>query len=69
MVRIDERYHRPTEVDLLIGDASKCKEKLNWEPKYDLEALVEEMMASDLELFKKDQYLKGGGFDTLQRHE
>lgn len=69
VVRIDERYHRPTEVDLLIGDASKCKEKLNWEPKYDLEALVEEMMASDLELFKKDQYLKGGGFDTLQRHE
>lgn len=69
VVKIDPRYHRPTEVDLLIGDASKCKEKLNWEPKYDLEALVEEMMASDLALFKKDQYLKGGGFDTLQRHE
>lgn len=69
VVRIDDRYHRPTEVDLLIGDASKCKEKLNWEPKYSLEALVEEMMASDLELFKKDRYLKGGGFDTLQRHE
>jgi len=69
VVKIDPRYHRPTEVDLLIGDSSKCKEKLNWEPKYDLEALVEEMMASDLALFKKDQYLKGGGFDTLQRHE
>ena len=69
VVKIDDRYYRPTEVDLLIGDATKCKENLNWEPKYNLKTLVEEMMASDLALFQKDNYLKGGGFDTLQRHE
>jgi len=69
VVRIDERYHRPTEVDLLIGDATKCKEKLNWAPKHNLKDLITDMMASDLALFKRDQYLKGGGFDTLQKHE
>jgi|TARA_R110002020_G_scaffold63136_3_gene168436 GDPmannose 4,6-dehydratase len=69
VVRIDDRYYRPTEVDLLIGDASKCKEKLNWEPKYTLQMLVSEMMQSDLQLFKKDAFLKGGGYDTLQQHE
>ncbi len=53
VVRVDPRYFRPTEVDLLIGDATKANEKLNWKPKYDLDRLVEEMVLSDVELFKK----------------
>jgi GDPmannose 4,6-dehydratase len=69
VIKIDSRYYRPTEVDLLLGDATKCKEKLQWEPKYTLQDLVEEMMAYDLKLFKKDQFLKDGGFETLNNHE
>src|SRR5690606_30683739 len=69
VVKIDPQYHRPTEVDLLIGDASKCKEKLNWQPKYDLAALVKEMMESDVALFRKEKYLKDGGHDTLRFSE
>jgi GDPmannose 4,6-dehydratase len=53
IIKIDEQYFRPTEVDLLIGDASKARTKLGWEPKYDLKALVKEMVASDLKLFKQ----------------
>jgi GDPmannose 4,6-dehydratase len=53
VVRVDPRYFRPTEVDLLIGDATKANEKLNWKPKYDLDSLVEEMVLSDVELFQK----------------
>jgi GDPmannose 4,6-dehydratase len=53
VVRVDPRYFRPTEVDLLIGDATKAHQKLGWKPKYDLDALVEEMVISDVELFKK----------------
>jgi GDPmannose 4,6-dehydratase len=52
VVRVDPRYFRPTEVDLLIGDATKANEKLNWKPKYDLDSLVEEMVLSDVELFE-----------------
>jgi GDPmannose 4,6-dehydratase len=52
VVRVDPRYFRPTEVDLLIGDATKAQQKLGWIPKYDLDSLVEEMVLSDLELFK-----------------
>jgi GDPmannose 4,6-dehydratase len=52
IVRIDPKYYRPTEVDLLIGDASKARQKLGWVPKYNLESLVKEMMLSDLNLFK-----------------
>ena len=62
VVAVDERYYRPTEVDLLIGDATKAKEKLGWIPKYDLKDLVEDMMTSDLKLMKKDQFLKDGGY-------
>ncbi len=62
VVAVDPKYYRPTEVDLLIGDATKAKEKLGWVPKYDLEALVEDMMTSDIKLMKKDQYLKEGGY-------
>ena len=59
----------PTEVDLLIGDPSKAKQKLWWEPEVTLKELVEDMMSSDLRLFKKDKYLKDGGFNTLNYYE
>ena len=65
VLSIDEKYFRPTEVDLLIGDPTKAKQKLGWEPEITLEELVEDMMSSDLRLFKKDKYLKDGGFNTL----
>lgn len=69
VVRVDSRYYRPTEVDLLIGDASKAKEKLGWEPKYSLEEMIVEMVNSDLELFKKEQLLKDNGFDVRNEFE
>jgi GDPmannose 4,6-dehydratase len=69
VVKVDPRYFRPTEVDLLIGDATKAFEKLGWKPKYDLQALVTDMMQSDLHLVKKDEYLKKGGFATLNYFE
>jgi GDPmannose 4,6-dehydratase len=69
VVKVDAKYFRPTEVDLLIGDASKAFEKLGWKPKYDLQALVTDMMQSDLHLVKKDEYLKKGGFKTLNYFE
>ncbi len=69
ILNIDERYYRPSEVDLLIGDATKAKEKLGWSPKYDLKMLVKEMMASDIDLFRKDKYLKEGGHNVLNYHE
>ncbi|NVJ87796.1 MAG: GDP-mannose 4,6-dehydratase [Algoriphagus sp.] len=69
LVRVDPRYFRPTEVDLLIGDATKAKEKLGWVPKYTLEELVQDMMQSDLKLMKKDQYLRDGGYETLNYFE
>lgn len=53
VVKIDPDYYRPTEVDQLIGDASKAREKLKWKPKYDLDMLVEEMVLADLEVFRK----------------
>jgi GDPmannose 4,6-dehydratase len=64
VVLVDEKYFRPTEVDLLIGDPSKANKQLNWKPKYDLPALVKEMVISDLQLMKKEEYLKAGGFKT-----
>jgi GDPmannose 4,6-dehydratase len=65
VLSIDEKYFRPTEVDILVGDASKAKEKLGWVPQTTLEELVEEMMSSDITLFKKEKYLKDGGFNTF----
>ena len=62
VIVIDAKYFRPTEVDLLVGDATKAKEKLGWIPKYDLAGLVEEMMSSDIKLMEKQQYLKDGGY-------
>jgi GDPmannose 4,6-dehydratase len=61
VMTIDPNYFRPTEVDLLIGDATKARTKLGWKPKYDLKMLVGEMMQSDLDLFRKDKFLKEGG--------
>ncbi|HVW12961.1 MAG TPA: GDP-mannose 4,6-dehydratase [Mucilaginibacter sp.] len=69
VVKIDSKYFRPTEVDLLIGDATKAREKLGWVPKYDLQALVKDMVQADLHLVKKDDYLKRGGFKTLNYFE
>ncbi len=69
IVKVDPKYFRPTEVDLLIGDATKANVKLGWKPKYDLQALVSDMMQSDLHLIKKDDYLKKGGFRTLNYFE
>ncbi len=58
VVKIDPTYFRPTEVDLLIGDNTKAKTKLGWKPKYNLEMIVKEMMQADLEIFKKEKYMK-----------
>ncbi|WP_426669162.1 GDP-mannose 4,6-dehydratase [Mucilaginibacter sp. McL0603] len=69
VVKVDPAYFRPTEVDLLIGDATKAKEKLGWVPKYNLETLVKDMVHADLHLVKKDDYLKKGGFKTLNYFE
>ena len=66
---VDPKYFRPTEVDLLIGDPTKAKEKLGWMPETPLEDLVKEMMESDLKLFEKDKYLKDGGHKTLNYYE
>lgn len=69
LVEIDPRYFRPTEVDLLIGDATKAKEKLGWVPKYDLAALVDDMMESDIALFKRDFELLRAGHKILVQEE
>ncbi|NDK56321.1 GDP-mannose 4,6-dehydratase [Pontibacter fetidus] len=69
VVCVDPNYFRPTEVELLIGDATKSKTKLGWEPKYDLAALVKDMMQADMELFKRDTYLMEGGHRVLNYHE
>ena len=61
VVRVDPKYYRPTEVDLLIGDPTKAMKQLGWKPKYNLSALVKEMVASDLALFKKEQLIKNSG--------
>ena len=69
VLSIDEKYYRPTEVDLLIGDSTKAKQKLGWEPQITLEGLVEDMMDSDIKLFKREIYLKEGGHNTLNYYE
>jgi GDPmannose 4,6-dehydratase len=69
VVEVDAAYFRPTEVDLLIGDSTKSRTKLNWTPKYDLKGLVEDMMLSDVKLMKKETYLKEGGFNVLNYFE
>jgi GDPmannose 4,6-dehydratase len=69
VLSVDSRYFRPTEVDLLIGDASKAKEKLGWEPKISLDELVKDMMNSDLKLMQKEKFLNDGGYNTLNYFE
>lgn len=69
VMMIDKKYYRPSEVEILIGDPTKAKEKLGWKPKHDLNSIVKEMMASDLNLFKRDQYLKEGGHKVINYHE
>lgn len=69
VVGVDPQYFRPTEVDLLIGDPTKSNTKLGWTPKYDLKGLVEDMMQSDIKLFKKDAYLKEGGYQVMNYFE
>lgn len=69
VVEIDERYFRPTEVDNLLGDATKAREKLGWAPKYTLDQLVREMVESDIEHFRKEVLLKDSGFRTMNQFE
>lgn len=69
VIAVDERYYRPTEVDLLIGDAGKAREKLGWKPQYDLDTLIKEMMEADIDLFKRQLTLKRSGFETLNQYE
>jgi GDPmannose 4,6-dehydratase len=69
LVEVDPRYFRPTEVDLLVGDYSKAKKDLGWEPECKLKQLCSEMVASDLELFKRDKYLMEGGHKVYQFNE
>ena len=66
---VDPSYFRPTEVDLLIGDPTKAKEKLGWIPEHDLTSLVKDMMQSDLKLMQKQQYLKNGGYNNINHME
>ncbi|MDB2658765.1 GDP-mannose 4,6-dehydratase [Flavobacteriaceae bacterium] len=65
ILSVDPSYFRPTEVDLLIGDSTKAKTKLGWQLEYDLPDLVKDMMNSDIDLMKKDKYLKEGGYKSL----
>jgi GDPmannose 4,6-dehydratase len=69
VVGVDARYYRPTEVELLIGDPTKSKTKLGWEPKYTLPMLVKDMVESDVELFRKERLLKESGFYVLNQYE
>jgi GDPmannose 4,6-dehydratase len=69
VVKIDPRYFRPTEVELLLGDPTKAKEKLGWVASYSLRDLVKDMMESDLVLMKKDKYLKDGGYQIQSYYE
>lgn len=69
LVEVEPRYYRPAEVELLKGDATKAKEKLNWEPEVSLEDLIKEMVKEDLYLMQKKQFLENGGFKTMNEFE
>ena len=69
VVEVDSRYFRPTEVDILQGDASKAKQKLGWSPKHTLHDLTREMVGSDIEHFRKDVLLKESGYRTIRQFE
>ncbi|NDV46202.1 GDP-mannose 4,6-dehydratase [Paludibacter sp. 221] len=69
VVEVDASYFRPTEVELLIGDATKSRTKLNWVPEYNLVTLIQDMILSDINLMKKETYLEEGGYQTLNYFE
>lgn len=69
VLEIDPRYYRPTEVDILLGDASKAREKLGWKTEFSLDDLVADMMHSDLKLMTKEQFLKDGGYNIMNYYE
>jgi GDPmannose 4,6-dehydratase len=69
IINIDKRYYRPTEVDLLIGDATKARTLLNWSPEYNVEMLVNEMVLADLEIFKKQKLLQDAGYKINNEFE
>ena len=69
VVGVDPAYFRPTEVDVLIGDSTKARQKLGWIPQYDLHSLCEDMISCDLTLMKKENYLKDGGYRILNYFE
>ncbi|MEI6946667.1 GDP-mannose 4,6-dehydratase [Paraflavisolibacter sp. H34] len=68
-IAVDPNYFRPTEVELLIGDPTKAMTQLGWQPKFDLPALVKDMVRADLELFQRDAYLMQAGHKVLNYHE
>jgi GDPmannose 4,6-dehydratase len=69
VVGVDPAYFRPTEVEILIGDNTKARTKLGWEPTYDLRSLCEDMVRHDIELMKKEEFLKNGGYRILNYFE
>nr|WP_067060502.1 GDP-mannose 4,6-dehydratase [Mucilaginibacter sp. L294] len=69
IVAVDPKYFRPTEVDLLIGDPNKARKKLNWMPKYDLQALVKEMVEADIEIFRREKLLRASGYHIRNHYE
>jgi len=69
VVKVDSKYFRPTEVELLIGDATKARTKLSWEPKYDLNALIDDMMNNDILEMKKEAYVREAGYRILNYFE
>ncbi len=68
-VRVDERYFRPTEVELLLGDPSRAKADLGWEPKVTFEQLVSMMVQADLKQQGRDAYLRDGGYEVMRHYE
>lgn len=69
IVAVDPRYFRPTEVETLLGDPTKAKKQLGWEPKIAVDELVREMVAADYEEAKRDALVKDSGYKTFTRHE
>jgi GDPmannose 4,6-dehydratase len=69
IVRVDPRYYRPTEVETLLGDPAKAREKLGWVPKTSFDELVAEMVCEDLQLAQRDAMIKKHGFKTFSYHE